>query len=86
MTYVTGRRFCQAQNETRRTIRVVPSPGLSSSRSRGPGLPTKVLRLHPSPVLTHRKRLMRDAKIAQIYAGANEIQRLAIAKTFLKGR
>ena len=32
------------------------------------------------------ERLMRDAKITQIYAGTNEIQRLTIAKTLLKGR
>ena len=29
---------------------------------------------------------MRDAKITQIYAGINEIQRLTIAKSLLKGR
>jgi len=32
------------------------------------------------------ERLMRDAKITQIFAGTNEIQRLTIAKTLLKGR
>ena len=32
------------------------------------------------------ERLMRDAKITQIYAGTNEIQRLTIAKSLLKGR
>jgi acyl-CoA dehydrogenase len=31
------------------------------------------------------ERLMRDAKITQIYAGTNEIQRLTIAKSLLKG-
>ncbi len=29
---------------------------------------------------------MRDAKITQIFDGTNEIQRLTIAKTLLKGR
>jgi len=32
------------------------------------------------------ERFMRDAKITQIYAGTNEIQRLTIAKSLLKGR
>ena len=32
------------------------------------------------------ERLMRDAKITQIFAGTNEIQRLTIAKSLLKGR
>jgi alkylation response protein AidB-like acyl-CoA dehydrogenase len=32
------------------------------------------------------ERLMRDAKITQIYAGTNEIQRLTIAKSLLRGR
>jgi acyl-CoA dehydrogenase len=32
------------------------------------------------------ERLMRDAKITQIFAGTNEIQRLTIAKALLKGR
>ncbi len=32
------------------------------------------------------ERPMRDAKITQIFAGTNEIQRLTIAKTLLKGR
>ena len=31
------------------------------------------------------ERMMRDAKLTQIYDGTNEIQRLAVAKSLLKG-
>ncbi len=34
----------------------------------------------------HVERLMRDAKITQIYEGTNEIQRLVIARNILKGQ
>jgi alkylation response protein AidB-like acyl-CoA dehydrogenase len=34
----------------------------------------------------HVERLMRDAKITQIYEGTSEIQRLVIARNVLKGQ
>jgi alkylation response protein AidB-like acyl-CoA dehydrogenase len=33
----------------------------------------------------HVERLMRDAKITQIYEGTSEIQRIVIARSILKG-
>ena len=33
----------------------------------------------------HVERLMRDAKITQIYEGTSEIQRLVISRALLKG-
>jgi alkylation response protein AidB-like acyl-CoA dehydrogenase len=34
----------------------------------------------------HVERLMRDAKITQIYEGTSEIQRLVIARSILEGQ
>jgi len=34
----------------------------------------------------HVERLMRDAKITQIYEGTSEIQKLVIARNIMKGK
>ncbi len=58
----------------------------SCSHRRGPTEAVQIFGGYDSMRDYPVERLMRDAKITQIFAGTNEIQRLTIAKSLLKGR
>ena len=45
---------------------------------------TEAVQIHDMDLLKNTERLMRDAKITQIYEGTSEIQKIVISRSILK--